>query len=195
MSPRSPTTRDDLLRATLELLTSGSYGDLTLGRVASRAGVSRQALYLHFPSKTHLLLALVAWMDENGRLPQLLASAFAHADPVDRLLALVAAGATYTADIADAALALRAAAATDPAARAAWNDRAAGRRDAMRHVVKDVADAGRLAEGFTVRTATDVLFTLLGFTVYEDLVRGSGWTQKRYENFVVLASRQIVIAG
>lgn len=195
MSPRSATTREDLLRATLTLLEAGSFGDLTLGRVASKVGVSRQAVYLHFSSKTDLLLALVEWIDERGRLPRLIERASSIKHPVERLLALVRAGATYMADIGDVGLALRAARLTDGAARAAWNDRGRARLQAMRGAVQSVADAGLLAEGLSVRAATDIVYTLMGFTVFEDLVRERGWSQRRYEDFVVRAVRATLVAG
>ena len=126
--------------------------------------------------------------------PALLGAAFTHEDPVDRLLAVARAGASYTGDIANMALALRAARDLDPAARAAWDDRAKSRLAAMRQGVQAVADAGRLAPGMTVKSATDIVYTLMGFTIYEDLVRERGWSQRRYEEFAVRAIRQAIVA-
>ena len=68
------------------MLATLPYTEVSVGRVAAEAGVSRQAVYLHFGSKANLLLALVAWMDEAGRLPSLIAKALSESDPVERLL-------------------------------------------------------------------------------------------------------------
>jgi len=192
--PRSANTREDLLRATRELLESTPFASVTVGTVAKRARVSRQAVYLHFRSKTELLLALVDWIDATGRLPVVFRSIAAIADPVERLLALVEGASIYQADIADVALALRAARDTDEAARAAWDDRAARRLASMRGAIQAVADVGRLAPGWTVRSATDVIYAVAGITVYQDLVRERGWSVRRYAGFVQQTIRRLVIA-
>ena len=67
--------------------------EVTLGRVAAEAGVSRQAVYLHFGSQTRLLLALVTWIDEHGRLPRLITPAATADDPAGALLGMARAAA------------------------------------------------------------------------------------------------------
>ncbi len=195
MSGGSPDTRQAILQAAWSLLKEEGFAGFTMGRVASRAGVSRQAVYLHFSSRTALLLALVDEVDRTGRLPGLLADAMAHRDPVERLVGLVRAAATYVEDVAEVALALRAARDLDEAARAAWADRAADRRRHLRAAVQDVADAGRLDPSWTVETATDLLFALCGYALYEVLVRDLGWPHERYVAFTERAVRRLVLAG
>jgi AcrR family transcriptional regulator len=195
VSPRSPTTREDLLEATLELIRSEPFTDLSLARVAARAGVTRQALYLHFPSKIDLLLSLVDWMDQRSGLYEAVAEVMQLVDPIERLLTMNRVAARYTPEIADVALALRAARDSDDAAHAAWKDRMHLRLDAMREVVKGVADVGALREGWTVRTAADVVFALHGPTLYEDLVRERGWSQKRYADFIDDSVRRLLVTA
>ena len=60
-------------------------------------------------------------------------------------------------------------------------------------LLKPIADAGRLRTGWTIRTATDALFALSSLTVYEDLVRVRGWSQRQYERRIVEMTRAIVI--
>ena len=55
-----PDTRSALLAAAGALLREGGAAALTLRAIGARAGVSRQAPYLHFPSKDALLAALAA---------------------------------------------------------------------------------------------------------------------------------------
>jgi len=193
--PRSATTREDLLRSARELLESAPFASVTLGNVARRARVSRQAVYLHFRSKTDLLLALVDWLDATGPLPGLFQSLGAIADPVERLLALAEGASLYQADIADVALALRAARDVDEAARAAWDDRMTRRLASMKGAIQAVAGAGRLAPGWTVRAATDAVFALSSVTIYEDLVRARGWSARRYATFVRDSIQRLVIAA
>ncbi|MDQ3663356.1 MAG: TetR/AcrR family transcriptional regulator, partial [Actinomycetota bacterium] len=53
-----PQTRARILEAARAMFEEFGYHDAGLGAVAKRAGVSRQAIYLHFPSKAELLTAL-----------------------------------------------------------------------------------------------------------------------------------------
>lgn len=194
MSPRSAHTRSDLLQATRDLLETEPFSELSLARVAKHAGVSRQAVYLHFDSKIDLLLALVDWMDESSGLGQRIAAAFALQDPVEVMVAVTRVALAYNRDIADVGLALRAARATDEAAASAWDDRMASRLAAMRSVMQQVDKAARLQPGWTVRAAVDVIFVLTSLTMYEDLVRERRWSQRRYEEFVLSMITTTLIA-
>src|SRR5687767_14135503 len=53
-----PQTRIQILEAARAVFEELGYYDASLRAVAKRAGVSRQAIYLHFPSKAELLTAL-----------------------------------------------------------------------------------------------------------------------------------------
>lgn len=48
-----------ILRATSETLTEKGYDAMSMEEVANRIGISRTAIYLHFPSKEDLVLALL----------------------------------------------------------------------------------------------------------------------------------------
>ena len=194
VSPRSATTRTDILRAARTLIETAPFAEVTLGRVASAAGVSRQAVYLHFGSKSQLLLALVTWMDQHGRLPRLLAAAGQSQDPVQALLEAVKGAASYNADVAGVGLALRAARQSDPAAAQAWEDRMAGRINTIRGFVQPLADAGRLRPQWNAVTASDAIFALISLTVYEDLVKERGWSRRRYADHVVSIIHHAFIA-
>src|SRR5437773_6935910 len=68
-SVRSEATRAAVLDAAARLLERDGYHAVGLGRVAREAGVSRQAIYLHFASKTKLLEALVGALNEKHVFP------------------------------------------------------------------------------------------------------------------------------
>jgi AcrR family transcriptional regulator len=55
---QSEATRTELLRAARELFTERGYADTFTDEVAERAGVTRGALYHHFPGKKDLFLAV-----------------------------------------------------------------------------------------------------------------------------------------
>ena len=64
-SATSPSTRDRILAAAIELLTESGWQSITMGRLADRAGVSRQTVYNEIGSKPELADAVV--LDELGR--------------------------------------------------------------------------------------------------------------------------------
>src|SRR5688500_1518394 len=63
----SASTRDQLLETAWRLFRSDPAA-ASMGRIAAEAGVSRQAVYLHFQSRAGLLLALVRWIDEREQI-------------------------------------------------------------------------------------------------------------------------------
>lgn len=55
----SPGTRERILEAALELFTERGYDKTSVREVAERVGITKAALYYHFPSKGSLLSSLV----------------------------------------------------------------------------------------------------------------------------------------
>ncbi len=76
MSLQSP-TRERILEATAELLSTRSPADVRMADVAAAAGVSRQALYLHFRNRTDLLVEAARFMDARAGLDEALAPVLA----------------------------------------------------------------------------------------------------------------------
>ncbi|MBW3589423.1 MAG: TetR/AcrR family transcriptional regulator [Actinobacteria bacterium] len=50
--------RQDIVQAALGLFLEKGFGDTTVGDIASAAGVATGTVYLYFPSKDHILIAL-----------------------------------------------------------------------------------------------------------------------------------------
>lgn len=71
--PQDMGTKQRILGIALELFTSKGYAETSLREIAERVGVSKAALYYHFPSKGDILLALHARMHSliNGPLATL----------------------------------------------------------------------------------------------------------------------------
>ena len=66
MSPKRARTRARLLEATLELLPRHGLHGLSVDAIASRAGVTKGAIYDNFPSKDALIVAAIASRPELG---------------------------------------------------------------------------------------------------------------------------------
>ncbi|WP_210480213.1 TetR/AcrR family transcriptional regulator [Naasia sp. SYSU D00948] len=149
-----------------------------MGDVALRAGVSRQAVYLHFKDRAALLLALVDHMDETLEVDRLVGEVFAAPGGVamlDRALALYA---QLTPRIDRVARVLERS--DDPAMAAAWRDRMSRRRSGHLAVIGLIAAEGRLADGWTVEEAADLLQTLTLPATWRTLTEELGWTSEQY---------------
>ena len=77
-----------ILEATGELLAEKGYDAISMEEIASRVGISRTAIYLHFPSKEELVLALLRRSIETSaeRLDALLAEKMSAREKVRTLI-------------------------------------------------------------------------------------------------------------
>jgi len=65
--PRSRQTRQRILDAAAELLTASGYEGFTTGVLSEQAGVSKGALFKHFPARETLVVATVEHIFERQR--------------------------------------------------------------------------------------------------------------------------------
>src|SRR4051794_40807904 len=78
-------TVSSVLEAAHRLLKRGGAADLTMAEIAGEAGISRQAVYLHFADRTELLVRLAQYVDEKRRLGEELAKVDAAGSGVEAL--------------------------------------------------------------------------------------------------------------
>jgi AcrR family transcriptional regulator len=189
------TTREQILQAARILLEERGYFGVGLEDIARAAGVTRQSVYLHFQSKAGLLLALVDWIDRTQALHEGIAWVAAAPGPVEALERLVQMSVGYEPRIHRLALVLEAARTTDEAAAGAWNDRMAGRRVGNARVITALSRAGLLAKPWTVRQATDWLWTLLSVQTYENLTGACGWSTAEVSRHLGRVALQTLVKG
>lgn len=182
-----------ILEATRALVEEQGWADVSLEAVAARAGVSRQAIYLNFGSRTGLLLALVDWMDEVQGIAPLVERVLAAGSGEEELNRLVELSAEFEPRIRAAAAALDAARHGDAACAAVWNDRMERRRAAYARTVNRLAREGNLADGLQPADAIDLMLVMLSPRTHEDLRTGRGWSQARYADRMRLALRRLLL--
>jgi AcrR family transcriptional regulator len=174
-----PDTRKRLLEAAWELaLEQGP--SLRLADVAARAGVSRQAVYLHFGDRAKLLLALLASGDQAVKLDDLLARVTEAPTGVEALERMVEAHALYSPRIDALTRTLEAHQDQDPAVAAALRDRRSFRRAAHRAVIARIAAEGNLAHGWTVDAAADLFFAVTLPSPWRELTGTCEWSASQY---------------
>jgi len=194
MSSKNPTTRDRILTSTWNLLESGDPTATRMADIAKVAGISRQALYLHFPNRGELLIATARYLDEVKEVDKRLVASRTATSGGERLDAYIDAWGGYIPEIYGMAKAFWALWDTDPEARAAWQDR----MDAVRHgcaaAVDAIARDKALAPGLTKTAATDLLAMLISVRNWEYLRQERGWSQKRYIQAMKTMARQSIMA-
>lgn len=179
-------TRHRILDATWRLIEEGAP-DVTMAQVAAAAGVSRQAVYLHFESRSGLLVGLVRHVDEQLGLAELAAPVQQATTGREALAAMVELHADYTARIIGVARLLDAARLGDPAVAAAWEDRMSGRRRAHRRIVERLERDGDLAPGWAVEDAALLFYTWTLPRVWDELVTERGWSTDDFREHVTRA--------
>jgi len=148
--------------------------------VARAAGISRQALYLHFPSRTDLLVATVRYVDQALELEKRLAACYKATNCLESLDATVDFWGNYIPEIYPLAKALQNVRDTDEAAAAAWDDRMAALYGGCKYVAEGLAQEGRLLPEWTIEGAADMFWSLLDIAVWEDLCMERGWPVSKY---------------
>ena len=151
-----------------------------MSELAREVGISRQALYLHFPSRTALLLALVEHVDEREDLAGEVARVEAARDGAAQVRAWVEMQARRNPRIAPLARALDQARHEDDAAAAAWTDRSRNRLRGAAAIVARLRSEQRVHRSWTAGDAVTLLWEIAGFRVWDDLVNEAGMSPGRY---------------
>ncbi len=173
-------TPTKILQAALTLLETPQSKLPTMSDIARATGVSRQAVYLHFPSRTELLIAATRLQDRQNNVDAALSASRHAATGAERLDAFVTAWGNYIPKIYGVARAIMAASATDPEAKVAWDTRMADMREGCAAAITALAKDGTLPQGTDTEQATDLLWTLLSVRNWENLTQGCGWDQDCY---------------
>ena len=177
---RSRATRAAILDAALRLLENDGYHAVSVADVALAAGVSRQAVYLHFGSKARLLEALVDDLNERY-----IFTAFDRfrlweaSSGIEALDAWVVVVATTTPRILAVANAVDVARRSDPEAEAVWRRPTRGRYTDCLRIARWLAHDGTLAPGWKQQDAARLLWAATSIRVFEDLT-STGWSRRRY---------------
>lgn len=161
--------------------------------IAAAAGISRQAIYLHFATRAELLIGTTQYVDEVKGLAERLQPLWETQSGVALLADSVAAWGKYIPEVYGLAKALLRARATDDAAQAAWKTTVDCLRELCSRIVATLRAERRLRSGWTEQDAIDMLLAVLSITNWEQLTVEFGWSQAAYiEHMQVLLRRTFV---
>lgn len=172
-----PATRERLLDAAWEIVTARGVDEFTLAEVGAAAGVSRQAVYLHFGNRATLLTAMAARVDHTSGFRRRLAVAQGR-PPVEGFRALLDAWFGYLPTILPVALALEASWLSGGDGGEAYRDRMDDWRTAIRATVQRLGDSHDLADVWSVDDAADWVWAMIHPTHYHHLTAERGWSPR-----------------
>ena len=148
--------------------------------IAEAAGVSRQAVYLHFGSRAELMVDTVRYGDRVLGRDERLGRYWAATTGVELLDAYVEFWGNYIPDVYGIAKALLEARETDEAAAAAWGDRMSSVRERCRNIIETLHRDGMLAREWSREEAVDLMWTMLSILNWEQLTIECGWSTGQY---------------
>jgi AcrR family transcriptional regulator len=151
-------------------------------QIAKAAGMSRQAVYLHFADRADLLVSLARHADEKRGLAAEIRKVADAPTAIDALREMAAVQVRMNPGIWAIARALDAVRRTDEAAERSWQDRLEGRLNGCKDVVARLRREGVLRPSLTPAAATDLLWSITSLRVWEDLVLQRAWTPRQYED-------------
>lgn len=177
----SANSKSRILDAALALIQRRKGADVSMAEIAKAAGVSRQAVYLHFADRADLMLALVRYAHEKlGAAEQLLKLEQA-ANGVAAMKLWISLQASINPSVWSVARSLEVVRRTDEAAERGWQDRLKHRLELCRQIVTRMYNDGTLKRRVTPEVATEMLWSITSLRAWEDLVLERGWTASQYE--------------
>ena len=194
MSSDDNETRTRILEASVRLLEEHRGRSVRMGDIARAAGISRQAVYLHFASRADLLEASTRYLDEKLGLEQRLVRSRSVDSGAERLDAYIEFWGNYIPEIYGVAKALLDAQDSDEAAATAWNERMLAMRDGCRAAIEALEYDGNLSKAWSRREATDFLWTMLSIRNWEQLTQECGWPSRKYIQRMQVVARLTLVA-
>lgn len=166
---------------------------VTMERIAREAGTSRRAVYLHFASRTDLMIALLDHTDAKLDLQASVRPIQEATTLPDALDAWAAHVASYHHRLLPMVRTIDHARRTDPDAQALWDAAMANWSASCRGFAEQANAAGQLAAPWDVETAADLLWALMGVELLEDLVEDRGWSEAQYAQRLGLLARRTLL--
>ena len=194
MSSKNLDTRSRILEATARILKQQGGCGVRMGDIAKETGISRQAVYLHFPSRTDLLIETTKYTGDLLNVEERLAPSRAAATGLTRLRLYIEFWGNFLPEIYPVAKALMMAQDTDEAAAAAWQDRMVAMKDGCRAAIEALQADGQLADGWTRPKAIDALWTMLLVPNWENLTMECGWSRREYIRRMQLIAERTFVA-
>ena len=165
-------TRDRVLEAAEDLITSGDFAQATVADLADKAGVARATVFSRFGSKLGVLESL-AVRCSGGPTMRAIYDAVAVEDPVASLRALVIAACDHWELQGHILLTLKAVAELEPGAIELIDNQRKEQRGSLEHIARGLGRQGRL-RNLTAAQAASALHLVTSVESFMELRRNAG---------------------
>jgi AcrR family transcriptional regulator len=184
-SSRRAQTRVQILEAARAIFEELGYYGAGLEAVAKKAGVSRQAIYLHFPSKAELLTALHLHIFDTDVVPALQRHPLTDTmSGLDALDATIAADAEIIDRVWRIHESLTVARRQHPEVDQTLIPREEEHYEGLLDVGRRLERDGALPPTMSVGLFTDMLWGLMNLGTFRNLVIERGWSLEQYRDWV-----------
>lgn len=192
-SPSKINTRTRILTATWHLLEENPGQDVHMRDIAKKVGISRQAVYLHFASRTELMIATMDYVDEVKGLNERLDRLNTISSAMELLDACVDVWGNYIPEIYGLAKAMLRTRDTDEATAAAWNNSMGCLLDVCQDVIRALEQEGILAPEWSRKEAAEMFYTMLSISNWEQLTVECGWPSAEFITRMQTVSRRTFV--
>jgi AcrR family transcriptional regulator len=165
-------SRDKVLEAAEDLILSGGFAQATVSELAEKADVSRATVFSRFGSKLGVLEALSVRC-AGGPQMRAIRAAVAIPDPVDSVLAVIAAGCEHWELQGHILLTLKAVSELEPGAIALIDEQRVDQRESMEQIVRGLEREDRLC-GMSRAQAVAALHLVTSVESFMELRRNAG---------------------
>lgn len=193
MSSTFFSTREKVIETAANLLLESKGTGVRMADIAREAGVSRQAVYLHFPSRGDLMIAAVRHLDDVYGLDEEVKRFREAQTGIEVLETFIEFWGNYIPKIYGVAKALMAVRETDEAAATAWRDRMESVRSGCRRTIETIEYEGLLSPDWTVDEAVDLMWTMLSIENWERLAIECGWSAEDYVSRIKTMVRMLFV--
>lgn len=152
-----------------------------MSEIAKAAGISRQAVYLHFRTRGGLLMALVKRADDRFLIHESFLESLAQTTAAERIDTWLTAWFDFVRRILPVARDLVRLRPTDADAAAAWEGRMADLRCWLRDLVVSCEAEGALRAEWSIDEAADYLWATTSVQLWDLLAEERAWGGERAE--------------
>lgn len=186
-------TRERILIATWHLMEHRRGKEVHMRDIAQAVGISRQALYLHFKTRTELMIATVHYVDEVKGLNEGLKHLQAAKNGIELLEICIDVWGNHIPEIYGLAKTLISTRETDKSAAAAWDDCMSCLHDTCQEIIETLDRDGILIQNWTQKEAIEMLWTQISIQNWEQLTVEHGWSTDRYVSWMKEILKRIFV--
>jgi AcrR family transcriptional regulator len=173
-----------ILEAAHALMLQGALR-ASMAEIAQAAGISRQAVYMHYGTREALLTALNQHLAQSFGIADELQRIAASATGIEALRASASFQARLYPKVWAVVRALESAKSDhDEDAERVWQAQLRSDLAGCRLTIERLSREKLLRSGLDIDTAADLLWALTSIPLWEELVLQRGWSAQRYERHV-----------